>query len=408
MKEGKAMTPCMSRLGAAVLIGLLLVVSSFVPVQAQGDGPDDVQAGEYNAEIVQVDTSKFPQVSVYVSVTDAQGNPVGTLPPSAFTLLENGEPVDIGEVYQAGEQGPVTTVLSIDHSGSMNENNKIEAARQAAIAFVDLMRAEDRTGIISFNTQVTVAQPLTSDKETLRQAIAGIRAFQDTALYDALAASVGMLNGVEGRKAIILLSDGLDNRSQQQFQDIVDDLSSAEISVYTIGLGDPALIGTNAGIDEARLREIAEQSRGQYLHAPDPDDLGPLYQQISSRLQNEYRITYTTSSPLRNGVARGIEVRIGETTAAGAGYNPGGLVPETAETLSWPVFGVLMVVLGLLLFVPEVLRRTRRSPGAARPAKGRIRLTDPGMGKQVDPMASKQVDPQAGKKSRVRMRNKDA
>src|SRR5574341_1582916 len=103
------MTGKMLRFGTVMLIGLLLMMSDLVPAFAQDGGPDGVDAGEYQAQIVQVDTSAFPQVSVYVSVTDSQGNPVGTLDPSSFTLYENGQPVEISEVYQAGEQVPRTT-----------------------------------------------------------------------------------------------------------------------------------------------------------------------------------------------------------------------------------------------------------------------------------------------------------
>lgn len=389
----------LTRIARALTISMLVLGTAAPALAQDGDGGEQGD-GVYQAQVVQVDTSNFPQVSVYVSVTDEQGNPVGTLGDSAITLLENGEPVEITEIFQAGEQGPVTTVLTIDRSGSMNDGGKITAAKEAATAFVDLMRAEDRTGVVAFNTQVDVIQPLTSDKTVLREAIESIEAWEDTAMYDAIAASVELLQGVDGRKAIVLLSDGLDNRSQQTLEGIVSGLSDAEISVYTIGLGNPALVGTNAGIDEAALNAIAEQSRGQYIHAPNPEELSGLYQQISLRLQNEYRLTYTTSNPLRNGVARSIEVRVAEATTVQAGYNPGGLVPETSETLSWPVFAALLGALALLLFIPPLLQRGRGMARQSRPTKGRVKLGAP-------PAASKQVDPMPEAK-KVRMRKKGA
>jgi len=115
------------------LVGLLVTV-----LEAQAEGPVTVQ-------VVQVDKARFPDVDVYVSVTDANGQPVKNLVPEDFSLEEDGQPVSLTHVSRAGEQGPVTAVLVIDKSGSMNHANKMKAAREAAIAFVQLMRPGDAT-----------------------------------------------------------------------------------------------------------------------------------------------------------------------------------------------------------------------------------------------------------------------
>jgi VWFA-related protein len=337
-------------------------------------------------------------------VTDANGNPIRTLREDDFTLLENGEQVDITDMSQAGEQGPVTAVLTIDRSGSMLDLGKMEAARQAALAFVDMMRPEDQTGVVVFNTQVEVVHPISSDQESLRSAIRGIQAFDDTALYDGLAESINLLQGVEGRKAIILLSDGLDNSSRQTLDSVMGAVNNSEVSIYTIGLGDPnAGLGSTSAVNEPALQTIADQSRGQYMYSPGPEGLQELYQQLSMRLQNEYRITYTTPNTLRNGVNRGVQVLIapgagpvvGEATSGTEfGYNPGGLIPETAETLGLPVFGVLLVLMALLLIVPDLLRTFRRR-GAAAAKPSRVKLGKPA----VSAAPTKKVPPDAPMKS---------
>ena len=361
--------------GFTWLVMLLLAV----PVYAQGDQPEEPT---YNAQIVQVDTSNYPEINVYISVTDSQGNPVRTLNENDFTLTENGQPVDISQVYQAGEQGPVTAVLAIDRSGSMLDGGKLDAAKNAAQTFVELMRPEDQTGVVVFNTQVDVIQPLTTDKNTLQTAIQSIQAFNDTAVYDGLAASIGMLQGTGGRKAIILLSDGLDNRSHETMDGLLENIQQAEISIYTIGLGDPSAgLGSTAGIDETALQTIASESRGEYAYAPEPDHLSGLYQQISVRLQNEYRLTYSTPNTLRDGVARGIEVHVAQNRAStdadmASAYNPGGVIPETAETVRWPILGALVGGLVVLLMIPETIRLWNQHNGG-RKSKGRVKLTTP-------------------------------
>jgi von Willebrand factor type A domain-containing protein len=219
-----------------------------------------------------------------------------------------------------------------------------------------------------------VLQPLTNDQNALKQAIAGITAQGDTAMYDALASSEDLLSNTQGRRAIILLSDGIDNYSRRTANDLLNGIQSAGLSIYTIGLGNPAAGNfTEAGIDETALRALADQSRGQYSYTPDPQTLSTLYGSISRELQNEYRLTYVSSNALRDGVERNIEVRANGADSTDAVYNPGGLIPETAESLAWPIFGGILIMLLGLLFLPDVLK-SGKAPGLFR-RKSRVKLT---------------------------------
>lgn len=336
----------------------------------------------YTVKVTQVDTSQFPVINVWVQVTDAAGNPVSTVPDSDFTLLEAGQPVEIKEVFQAGEQGAVSTVLAIDRSGSMVEPDpgKIAAAKAAAKTFVELMRPEDMAAIIAFNTQVDVIQPLTSDKAALSSAIDSIEAFSDTAMYDALATSISTLGQVQGRRVVIVLSDGLDNRSKETADTILGSIQGAELSIYAIGLGDPSVgTGSNSGINEDALRAMAEKTNGEYKFTPSPEELTALYQQISLRLQNEYRLTYTSPNTLRDGFERGLEVRVSQSASAQTGYNPGGVIPETKNVLSWPIFGGILLGLVALIVLPLLFGRFRGGgAGGDKPARkksSRVKLT---------------------------------
>lgn len=342
--------------GAGTVALLLLILMTAAPVFAQ-DGSGGQGSGN-TVKIVQVDTSKFPAITVWVSVTDAQGNPVN-IAPGDIQLTENGQPVQVTDVHavgQGGNQAPISVVLTIDRSGSMLQSGKLEAAKAAASKFVDLMRPEDMTGVIAFNTKVDILQTPTSDKGLLHKAIDGIQAFNDTAMYDGLSASTDMLKGIQGRRAIIILSDGLDNSSKATADSVLGGMQSAETSVYAIGLGDPSQGNSKAGIDEAALKNIAEKSRGSYAYAPNPADLEALYSGLSNQLQNEYQLTYTSGLTLRDGVNRALEVSIAQGGSVGTKYNPGGVIPETSGSLSWLVFGGLLVVLVALLAVPDVLR----------------------------------------------------
>jgi Ca-activated chloride channel family protein len=336
-------------------IAVLTLVGFFVTVlEARAEGPVTVQ-------VVQVDKARFPEVDVYVSVTDADGRPVKDFRPEDFSLEEDGQPVSLTHVSRAGEQGPVTAVLVIDKSGSMNHANKMRAAREATIAFVQLMRPGDVTGVIAFNTQVTTIQPLTDDKESLIEAIEGIEAVDDTAMYDALHEASAMLEPVSGRKAIIVVTDGMSNSDQRTREETLTLVGEQGISIYTIGLGDPSQgTETYAGIDEPTLKAIAEESGGIYTFAPNPEDLRSLYELLSLRIQNEYKLSYRSPNRLRDGTNRTVAVVVAApsgSTEVTAAYNPGGVIPEVEPRSTWGLFGLIFAVLAFLLVLPGIIGR---------------------------------------------------
>jgi Ca-activated chloride channel family protein len=352
------------------LAGFLVTV-----LEARAEGPVTVQ-------VVQVDKARFPEVDVYVSVTDANGQPVKNLTPEDFNLAEDGQPVSLTHASRAGEQGPVTAVLVIDKSGSMNHANKMEAAREAAIAFVQLMRPGDATGVISFNTQVTTVQPLTEDKESLIEAIKGIEAVDDTAMYDALHEASAMLEPVSGRKAIIVVTDGMNTAGQRTRDETLTLVGEQGVSIYTIGLGDPSQgTETYAGIDEPTLKAIAEESGGLYTFAPNPENLRNLYELLSLRIQNEYKLTYRSPNRLRDGTNRAVAVTVAApsgSTEVTAAYNPGGVIPEVEPRSTWGLFGLIFAVLAFLLVLPGITGKASALVSGRSPAPRRVRTSGKG------------------------------
>jgi hypothetical protein len=241
------------------------------------------------------------------------------------------------------------------------------------------MRPGDLTGVVAFDTDVAVVQALTGDQAALVDAIGTIEMGSDTALYDALHAALDMLGEAGGRTAIIAVTDGMNTAGVHSLEETIAMAGEQGVSIYTVGLGDPAQgTGVFAGIDEPTLQGIAASSKGAYVHAPGPQDLRGLYELLSVRLQNEYRLTYRSPSRLRDGVRRDVVVTVaassGEAEAA-AGYNPGGFIPEVAPGSTWGIFVPLFVVLILLLALPGVIARVRGGGRRKATARGRIRLT---------------------------------
>ncbi len=353
----------------ACALGLALCLLSVAAASAQGP---------VTINVTQVDQSHFPQIEVYVSVTDTAGSPVRNLSPDAFRIQQNGKPVSLLSASRAGEQGPVSTVLVIDHSGSMSFGGKMDGARQAAATFVNLMRPGDKTALVQFDTEIDTLQPLTEDKNALLTAIQKITPRGNTELYDALAQAGKYLEASSGRRAIIVVTDGMDNASKINRETLLQQVGAGGYSIYTIGLGNRAAgYGNQEGIDETTLRDIARATMGTYSYAPDASQLAALYQQLSLLIQNEYKLTYTSPDPYHDGLKRELVVTAPGAGASRATYNPGGVIPEAAaDWSSWILFLVALACLLALFFAPMGWRMVAaRQWPALMPAKPRVKLT---------------------------------
>ncbi len=329
-------------------LALLLALAPGFAAAAQTQGAQ--------VRITQVDNSKFPQVTVYVSVTDSSGQPL-PVDPSQIQITENGTAMKLDQVSGAGQIGPLTTLLAIDISGSMNTDGKIAAAKTAAESYVDQMRSGDQAGLLSFNTQATYVQTITTDHAALKSAIEGLKPIGNTAMFDALVQGAQILQNVPGRKAIIVLTDGIDNASHNNADNVIQSIGTGGLSISTIGFGNPQQSTGASGLDEAGLQSLAQRAGGVYGFANDPNTLLGLYANLGKNLQSEYKITYTSPLTLHDGLNRTLMVSLAGVEAASAQskYNPGGVLPEVSQNASSLLFLGLLVGLVILLVVPRLL-----------------------------------------------------
>ena len=367
----------------------LTILLLLTPIFLTGFSPQDQtgQEGQENeiVRITQVDTTEFPQVTVYISVVDQDGQPVG-VEPSRIVIAENGVPIPLEQTQGVGDVGPLTTLLVMDVSGSMYADGKLEAAKAAARAYVDQMRSGDQVGLLTFSTEITYVQAITTDRQEMTYAINGLVGIGDTAMYDALTQAVDILAPIQGRKAIIALTDGLDNISATTPENVLQQIGPAGLSISTIGLGNPEHgSGAVSALDEDALVYLAENAGGLYGYANDEASLSNLYQNYAIGLQSEYVLTYTSPSALKDGVNRALRVSLGDSVSNGQRvvYNPGGLVPEVSEPAPWSLFFTLLTGMIVLLLLPWVFGRAaalgqrggggRRRLGKKRPS---IKLKD--------------------------------
>lgn len=321
----------------------------------------DQSNGNPIIRITQLDMSNFPTVTVYISVTDEEGNPVG-IDPTRLTVHENDVPITPQQITGSGELQSLTTMLVMDISGSMGMAGKLEAAKASALKYIDQMRPHDQTGLISYNTQVKIVQPITDDRVKLVDAVNILEPGGDTSMYDALMQAEFALETISGRKAIILLTDGLDNHSRYTATDVLDSIGPSGLSISTIGLGNAAQNrGSMTALDEKTLEFLAENAGGSYSYVDDPQTLQILFTHLEKSLQSEFAITYTSPSKLRDGLDRMLSITLAPAGAVGSTekitteYNPGGLIPEVANPQSWGLFIGLLALLLILLAIPRLV-----------------------------------------------------
>lgn len=364
---------------------LFLTLAALIMLSAcQPATPRVESQGEYTLQITQIDTTEFPAVRVYVSVQDASGEPA-VINTEKIQLLENGQPVPNQDIQGIGEVGPLTTMLVIDNSGSMAHAEKLESAKTVAKEYLEQMRPGDQVGVISFNTQVRLIQDVTDDKEALTRAIDGIRAESDTAIYGAMSTAIQTLNPIPGRKAIILMTDGMDTASVTTPEEALGSIGFGGLSISTIGFGQMPEEGEEEtdvyrGIDEATLQSIAENAGGFYGYAEDREELSNIYDRLRRSLQSEVVINYVTPLSLRDGVLRALTVRLADRFVGVGGesqtsFNPGGLVPEVSQPASWLVFGILLAALLALLFIPVIINAvSNKEPKSSSPKKKKSKI----------------------------------
>ncbi len=365
-------------LTVSLILFSLVSLTGFSPYQ---------QADQAQIQITQIDTSAFPRVTVYVSVTDQDGDPYG-VDPARIQLMENGERIPLDQIEGAGEVDPLTVLLAMDISGSMLYVGKLDAAKAAARVFVEQLRPVDRVGLLAFHTDITYVQPITTDRDLIFDAINGLEAEQDTAMYDALIRATEILGAEKGRKAIVAITDGLDTVSQSDPESVLSGIDPSGLSISTIGLGDPDQdLAEKTALDVEGLTFLAENAGGNYSYANDQQSLSAIYESYAVAFKSEYQLTYISPSNLKDGVNRALTVSLADAAPAVEGpeegavvYNPGGLVPEVSEPAPLAFFAWLMAGLAALLFLPAginlVINNAGKNKAPAKKKKPTIKLKD--------------------------------
>jgi Ca-activated chloride channel family protein len=230
-------------------------------------------------------------VSVYATVTDSEGRLVPGLTKQDFEIFDNKRPQAL--TLFSNEVQPITAVVLLDTSGSMT--NYIDFVKQACEQFLVRMLPKDRVMLGDFNDKIQFVSPLIGDRDELVASLKRIDYGYPTRLYDAIDEGVSQLRGIEGRRVIVVFTDGEDEGSKLRFDPVLDRVLNEGIMVYGIGLHTRYFNGQRweEGIPDRVLKKIAEQTGGGYFELKKTDDLNSTFTRVEQELHSQYVLGFT-------------------------------------------------------------------------------------------------------------------
>jgi VWFA-related protein len=286
------------RMMHAILLAITLILVGVGVVAAQDNVTvivNDVEATPVKGEEAAYD------VTAFVTVTDANGQPITDLSMGDFSVSQDGDEVELNSA--AITELPITVILVIDTSGSMAADGKMAAVVDAASNFLDNLSDVDQVGLISFNDEVTVEQKPSTSIDAAGAIIRRLEAVDGagTCLYDAAYEAISLATGAPtGRRAVLLLTDGVDETptgevcSEHTVDEVIEHSQGSEearsrVPIYTIGVG-------TVNINPDELKDIAASTGGDALFAPSAGDVGSLFDTLSALLKNQYALNYRTET----------------------------------------------------------------------------------------------------------------
>jgi Ca-activated chloride channel family protein len=228
-------------------------------------------------------------VTVFTNVTDQTGAIVGGLTKGDFKVYEDGRPQEIS-VFERQSEQPLVMTLAIDTSGSTFKDRGLE--QEASKRFIHaLLRPQDQMSLLEFATDVRLLTSFTNKMPQLDRALANLRGGDATALYDAIYLGAQNLARKDGRKVLVLVSDGGDTAKSTTYAEALEQALRAEAMIYSIiDVPIEASAGRDLGGEHAMIT-LAEQTGGKSFYASE-GGLDKAFQQVSEDLRTQYVLGY--------------------------------------------------------------------------------------------------------------------
>jgi Ca-activated chloride channel family protein len=314
------------KIGSALLC-LVLIISAAVLVRGQQPAAKGSAARDQEGFTIGVEVN---MVSVPVTIRRPEGGFVKGLSKSAFRVYEDGIPQEI--VFFAQEGLPARIALVLDTSGSVR--TEWGTIKHATTQFVENFKQDDKFSLITFNTEIRLKMDWGRKTDRLDSILGSIYCKDNTKLWDAIwVVCENVFKGVQEKKALIIMSDGLDNESSVTFDEALQAAVRSEAALYIVSKTEavrrlleyeyndiPQKYFANADL---ALRKLAYETGGRVLYPNTFGQLDNVYAQVYEELRNQYTVGYISTNTAKDGAYRHINVKVeapGATISARPGY----------------------------------------------------------------------------------------
>jgi Ca-activated chloride channel family protein len=254
-----------------------------------------------------VETVDVDVVQITAVVTDNQGRFVSGLKPSDFKVSEDGVQQKLSSF--SDEHTPLELITAIDVSSSVND--ALPGMKTAATRFVSALEPSDQVTVLGFNDIIFTLAKRSTDQVVRERAIGRLRAWGGTALYDAIVQGIDLLGRQQGRRAIVLFTDGKDENSHAPIETAIAQVEASDAMIYPVGQG--------RAIHEKDLQKllqrVATTSGGRAFFSDTPAKLDQVFSEILEDLHHQYLLSYPAPEDKRDGKYHKIKV-----VAAGGKY----------------------------------------------------------------------------------------
>jgi Ca-activated chloride channel homolog len=259
-------------------------------------------------------------VLIPLTVTDPMDRLVTGLEKENFYIYEDNRPEAIKSF--STEDAPVSIGVIFDMSGSMA--NKIIRARDSILEFMKTSNPQDEFFVVGFNDRPELIEDFTSSTEQIEERLAMVKAGHRTALLDAIYFGLDKMKQARyPRKALLVVSDGGDNRSRYTEGEVRSVVRESGVQIYSIGIFDPEAATTEERMGPILLNDISDETGGRLFKVDDVAEMGDIAAKISAEIRNEYVLGYTPTNAKHDGKWRKVKVKL---------VPPPGLPPLTVHS----------------------------------------------------------------------------
>jgi Ca-activated chloride channel family protein len=295
----------MNRVSSIVLAGIVLAGTAVLATSPNAATTSPIGATT-SGQDQPIFKSSVRTVPIYATVVDGDGRLVPGLERGDFSILDNGKPAEVS--LFSNDSQPFSAVVMLDTSASMTANLKL--LNRAAEQFLLRLLPVDRAQVGAFNDKIQLSGTFTNNRDELIGALNDLYFGNPTRLNDGIAAGLDALQGLDGRRVVLVFTDGEDTASRVGFKTVQERARDEEVMVYSIGLESEYFNGQRVVRSKPSrdLRKISDETGGGYFELIKTADLAPTFTRVAQELRSQYLIGFAPAT-LDNKVHK-LEVKV--------------------------------------------------------------------------------------------------